>query len=151
MGRVALTHRAPLSATRRDGRWPVLPFEASTPSSGWAILGVLSIHDGFHSLAERRSWALHCEVASRLADHPGIVQRARARVEQWLADPARHPYAAAWKALLDAPMDELSAALRSKEEPMITLRQVSPFAGALDTRTRWRILKQPDLTNRETR
>jgi len=107
--------------------------------------------EGLYCLADLRSWALHCEVAKQLADRPEILTRARARVEAWCRDPGLHPYAMAWKTLLEAPVPELQDALRSKDETMCTLRQASPFAGALDSKTRWKILKQPHVSRHETR
>lgn len=104
---------------------------------------------GFHNLAEARSWALHQEVAARLDTQPELVERARRRVATWLLDPSRHPYASAWKELLSGDIPELQNALVRKDTEMCTLRQASPFAGALDNRTRWRILKQPELRKRE--
>lgn len=103
----------------------------------------------FHSLAEKRSWALHLEVARRLTDRPELRERALERVRCWLKDPARHPYAHDWQRLLTGELSELQAALASRAKKMCTLRQASPFAGALDSRTRWQILKRPDLTQRE--
>jgi len=37
------------------------------------------------------------------------------------------------------PLSELETALAERSERMHDLRQVSPFAGILDARTRWRI------------
>ena len=105
----------------------------------------------FHSLAEARSWALHREVAARLTGHPELVERAKQRVSQWLASPSQHPYAAAWNELLHSPVENLQRALLDKSSAMCSLRQASPFAGALDARTRRAILKQPELRPRETR
>jgi hypothetical protein len=105
--------------------------------------------DDFHSLAEARSWALHSEVARRLPSSPQLIERAQRRVEQWLKDPARHPYASSWSQLLSLETPELVMALARKDAEMCTLRQASPFAGALDSRTRWEILKQPALRSRE--
>jgi hypothetical protein len=103
----------------------------------------------FHSLAEKRSWALHQEVARRLSDQPELRERALKRVRSWLTVPARHPYATDWQLLLEGSLPELQAALASASKRMCTIRQASPFAGALDSRTRWQILKRPDLTHRE--
>lgn len=104
----------------------------------------------FHSLAEARSLALHQEVAARLEKHPDIVEKAKKRVERWLADPARHPYAHDWQLLLALSIERLASELVSTSSRMCTLRQASPFAGALDNQTRWRILKQAELRSRET-
>lgn len=109
----------------------------------------MSIYRDFHSLAEARSWALHREVAARLRAQPELVQRAAERVARWLARPTEHPYAAAWNELLQVPIEKLQKALVDKGSRMCTLRQASPFAGALDAPTRWKILKQPELRGRE--
>ncbi len=100
---------------------------------------------------DKRSWALHQEVARRLRLQPHHVGRARERVAQWLEDRARHPYASAWQQLLDGDLETLCEALTSSDAKMCTLRQASPFAGTLDSRTRWQILKRVDLRPRETR
>jgi len=101
--------------------------------------------EAFHSLADRRSCALHRAVAARLPEEPGSLERARARVDRWLEEPKEHPHAQAWKELLEGDLDQICTALGSTSEHMTTLRQASPFAGALDSRERWRILKHPDL------
>ncbi len=107
--------------------------------------------DGFHSLAEARSWALHQEVAAQLAVKPELLMRARRRVADWMKESVRHPYAAAWHDVLLLPPPRLQQALIDKSDQMIALRQSSPFAGALDAATRWKILKRPELRPRETR
>jgi hypothetical protein len=109
----------------------------------------MSAVEGFHSLAEARSWALHAEVATRLAASPELVLAARQRIARWLTRPAEHPYAAAWGELLQLPVEQVRQALTDKDERMCALRQASPFAGALDAATRWRILKRPELRPRE--
>lgn len=93
--------------------------------------------DELHSLADKRSRALHEAVALRLTEQPELLSRARRRVQEWLGDPSSHPYALDWKALLDGPLAELIQAMTSTSPRMCTLRQASPFAGALDNRTRW--------------
>jgi len=68
------------------------------------------------------------------------VEEARARVRRWLDDrTVARPYVEAWRALLERPQEELMAALSESSEHMHDLRQVSPFAGVLDPRARWRI------------
>lgn len=104
--------------------------------------------EAFHSLADRRSWALHVEVARRLKSDESVLTRARQRVQGWLDSPGAHPYAEGWAQLLAADLDHLTAALENPEPHMCTLRQASPFAGALDQTTRWRILKSPELRGR---
>lgn len=92
------------------------------------------------ALAEERSRALHLAVAERLQADPALIDEARVRVRGWLRDgTVAYPYAQAWQALLDRPLGDLVAALGERSERMHDLRQVSPFAGTLDPRTRWRI------------
>jgi len=104
--------------------------------------------DALRDLAERRSCALHRAVAELLPHRPDLLARARQRVDTWLEDAGSHPYATAWKELLSLELLDLCEALGSSGEPMVTLRQASPFAGALDSRTRWRILKTSELSGR---
>jgi hypothetical protein len=98
----------------------------------------------FHSLAEKRSWALHQEVARRFVSQPELLGRARRRVEGWLEHPGEHPSAERWSELLALDVASLVQALGDTGAEMCTLRQASPFAGALDARTRWLILAQPE-------
>jgi hypothetical protein len=51
------------------------------------------------------------------------------------------PYAQAWADLLARPLPEVVAFLRDEGNDAAALRQVSPFAGVLDARTRWRVLR----------
>lgn len=93
-----------------------------------------------HELAAERSRALHAAVAERLAADPRLVAGARLRVDSWLADGSvARAYAEAWRDLLARPFPDLLEALVEPTERMHDLRQVSPFAGVLDPRTRWRI------------
>ena len=93
-----------------------------------------------HALAERRSIAYHDAIAMRLGDDPQLLARARERVREWLEHGAAPEfYARAWATLLDQPLAELQRSLREPGERMTALRQVSPFAGALAPRERWRL------------
>jgi hypothetical protein len=91
-------------------------------------------------IAEERSIAYHGEIASLLAERPELLDAARARVDEWLRDGSvARIYAEAWRDVLDGTLEQISAALVDRSERSRALRQVSPFAGALDPRTRWRI------------
>jgi len=121
-------------------------------TGGWVVpakpLGYsvqVSSRPDLHNLADARSWALHQAVASLLTERPDLIERARGRVAAWLSEPSGHPYATDWKALLEGKLEDLQAALLSTGPRMCTLRTASPFAGALDNRTRWRILKRAEL------
>jgi hypothetical protein len=91
-----------------------------------------------HRTAERRSLAYHSAIAERLVRDPSILERARARVAGWTAAGEVHPkWSAAWAELLARPSTEICDKLCEPSEHMTALRQVTPFAGVLDSRTRW--------------
>jgi len=104
-------------------------------------------------LAAERSRALHVAVGERLRADPRLVEAARIRVRGWLeSGSVAHPYAQAWISLLGRSLDELIEALGEDSERMHDLRQVSPFAGVLDPRSRWRIHREVgERRARETR
>lgn len=95
-----------------------------------------------HRTAERRSRAMHVEIAAHL-DEAGLAN-ARARVDRWLVDggPVDPRWAAQWHALLAAPLDEVVAAITRDDPETVQLRQTTPFAGALSNATRWRIIRE---------
>jgi hypothetical protein len=89
-----------------------------------------------------RSLALHREVARRLRRDPRLLDRARIRVEIWLENESVDRFwAEAWKEVLDSGLEAVVERLEERSERAHDLRQVSPFAGVLDPRTRWSILK----------
>lgn len=99
--------------------------------------------DGRHALAEETSLELHRAVADRLRADPSLVERARARVRAWLREgPVSRPVAEAWSALLAEPVERLAAFLTDPGQRARDLRQTSPFAGALDPRTRWTVWRR---------
>jgi hypothetical protein len=96
-----------------------------------------------HRVAEERSLALHREVARRLREAPELVVIARRRVRLWLASGSvPEHWAARWGEILEGSLDEVIAALTDPGEEACDLRQASPFAGALEPRTRWAILRR---------
>lgn len=96
-----------------------------------------------HEIAEERSLVLHEEIARRLVDDPSALTRARARVEEWIRRGSVHPdYAMAWREVLARPLPEIVAFLSDRGEAARSLRQVSPFAGLVPPRTRWRIWRE---------
>ncbi len=96
-----------------------------------------------HRLAEERSLALHRAIADKLASDPETLERARARVRRWLesAEVSAH-WARGWDEVLSRPLSEIRAFLVDQSEEARGLRQVTPFAGAIDPRTRWRIWRE---------
>jgi hypothetical protein len=96
-----------------------------------------------HQLAEERSLALHREVASRLLDRPELLDSARERVRSWLETGRVSVFwAEAWNEVLEGTVDEVVARITDPSEHSCDLRQSSPFAGALDPRVRWEILRR---------
>ena len=104
-----------------------------------------------HRLAEERSLELHRTIAALLERDPALVERARVRVRGWLKDGSVHPhYASAWDRLLDGPLESLRRLLVDEGEHARALRHVTPFAGVVDPRTRWKIWREVrERTNRE--
>jgi hypothetical protein len=90
-----------------------------------------------------RSIALHREVATRLLREPLLLDAARARVERWLREDAiDRRWGEAWLDLLSGGVDAVVSLLIDRSDRAHDLRQVSPFAGVLDARTRWAILRR---------
>jgi hypothetical protein len=101
------------------------------------------VTDGRHAAAEDVSLELHRAVAERLLEDPTLVERARDRVAGWLRDGSvARPYAEAWQAVLAGPVEAVARFLADRGEKARQMRQASPFAGALDPRTRWSIWRR---------
>lgn len=93
--------------------------------------------------AIRRSLALHEAVRNVVKEDSSQLDKARARVAKWLETGLVHDdYAQAWRDLLARPFAEICDALVERSERMNDLRQVSPFAGSLTARERWKILRE---------
>ena len=85
---------------------------------------------------ETRSLALHAAVASRLLADPSLWERARERVLGWRAMGSRHPHLlSAWDGLLEAPIEQVVAALVDPGDRGQRLRRSSPFAFVLTSAT----------------
>lgn len=98
---------------------------------------------GLHGRAEERSLALHRVVARRLVEDPRIVERARERVRGWLAErTVGDGWARAWLGVLERPAPEIASLLCDPGLHACALRQSSPFAGVLDPRERWAVLRE---------
>lgn len=99
-----------------------------------------------HELHDRRSLAIHALIAERIRADPGLLERPRGRVAEWLRSPTMNPrYARAWAELLDGPLEALIAVLLDPGEVATDLRHVSPFAGIVDMQTRDRIWREVKL------
>lgn len=108
------------------------------------MVGILKEMRGVtHQLAEERSLALHCEVARQLRVRPELLGTARERVRSWLELGCVSRYwAEAWNEALGGTLDEVIARITDPSQHARDLRQTSPFAGALDPRVRWEILRR---------
>jgi hypothetical protein len=90
-----------------------------------------------------RSIALHEAVAEKLRSTPEILERARIKVDEWLArGGASTPLLVRWREILARPREEVAAQLTARSEEADWLRKASPFAGALEPRERERILRE---------
>lgn len=96
-----------------------------------------------HRLSEERSLALHREVARQLRVNPELLETARNRVRDWLETGfVSRVWAEAWNDALKGSLDDVIARITDPSERARDLRQTSPFAGAIDPRLRWRVLRQ---------
>jgi len=102
-----------------------------------------------HHVAEERSLALHREVARRLRAAPELLERARQRVARWQRDGSvARPWADAWGDVLGHSLDEVIATITNPGQEGSDLRQSSPFAGVIDSKTRWQILRDCERDRR---
>lgn len=121
-----LTDRRPLSAAVHERR----KHAASTIDITHLLPELTDDSPRGHRLAELRSLALHRLVGERLDE--SRLEDAQARVSAWRERGNVHPaYVAAWEQILTLPIAELAARIGADTEEMRTLRQSSPFAGAL--------------------
>jgi hypothetical protein len=82
-------------------------------------------------------------VAERLRPDPTVRRRARARVDSWFREHAvAAVWARGWDELLGRPVDAPSARLVEDSEATRALRQVTPFAGVVGPRERFRIWRE---------
>ena len=95
-----------------------------------------------HKLAAERSLAFHRVIARRVTQDPAVLERARQRVQDWLAQTPDRPFAREWEKILAGNAESVAAFLVDRSELADELRQSSPFAGVLDARERWRIWRE---------
>jgi hypothetical protein len=96
-----------------------------------------------HDLHLEQSLALHTAVAHRLRSQPEVLDRARRRIDEWFADGGSStPLLLRWRVILALPPEQIAAVLTERSEEAAWLRKASPFAGALASRERERILRE---------
>ncbi len=95
-----------------------------------------------HRIPELRSIAFHRLVAERLDDE--LLATARGRVDGWISDGGRVApvWAERWREILSRPPPEIARVLVEDNERMRDLRQVTPFAGAVEPQERWQIIRE---------
>ncbi len=95
-----------------------------------------------HEMVDERSLALHRAVAAKLLEDPEVLERARQRVLEWLETAAvDRRSAVAWREVLERSPFEVARFLCDTSQRARDLRQSSPFAGSLEPRERWAILR----------
>jgi predicted protein tyrosine phosphatase len=89
-----------------------------------------------------RSLALHEAVARRVLDDPSVLERARAKLEEWIDRGGRSTsLLVQWREVLSRSPADVAAFLTDPSEAAAQLRSASPFAGVLDPQTRLAILR----------
>ncbi len=98
--------------------------------------------DHGHRIPELRSIAFHRLVAERLDEE--LLATARDRVDGWISggSPVAPLWAERWREVLSRPLPEIARLLTEDSERMRDLRQVTPFAGAVEPQERWRIIRE---------
>jgi hypothetical protein len=94
---------------------------------------------------QRRSLALNCALADRLEDDPALVGIAFDNLVRLRSVHPRGPVVDSfdqWQRLLEGPLSELVAVLRSESVEAQQLRQNSPFAGVLSQKERRQVLEE---------
>jgi hypothetical protein len=83
---------------------------------------------------------LPAAIAARLEEDPALLVTACRRVAHWIELGTPHPhYALAWEEILGSSVSIIKARLVDPSEKGRELRQVTPFAGLIGPRERWRI------------
>lgn len=97
---------------------------------------------------ERFPYELHVLLAAKLRDHPELRDLARANIRRMRETP-RAPMAEGWvdrwEEILDMPADAAEREMLRGDDLGSDLRQMSPFAGALDQDEREIALKKAQL------
>ena len=94
------------------------------------------------NLHDRRSLELHRAAARHLQEQPDWLERAKQRVAAWREAPQAPHYAELWAEILARPLPRIIEFITSDTELAQKLRASSPFAGILEPRERWEILKK---------
>ena len=90
-----------------------------------------------------RSLALHAAVAERLREEPALLERARRKLDEWIARGGRSTsLLIKWRSVLAGSPADVATFLTDPSQHAAWLRSASPFAGVLDPETRLAILRR---------
>lgn len=142
-----------LAQLARTSQSTIAAYEAGTKSPTLRTLERLATASGLEATIEfappmtredRRSLALHREIAKHLAQHPeATLKRARRTLERMLeSNPSARPLLSKWQGLLAGPIPEIIEVLYDPRPSARELRHVTPFAGVLRARERARIYRE---------
>jgi hypothetical protein len=96
-----------------------------------------------HDLALERSRVLHRRIAERLREDPDLLVAAKRRVARWRAEGSvALKWVEAWERWLALEPRALAERLGAGDQEACSMRQVTPFAGVVDPRERWRIWRE---------
>lgn len=124
----------------------VADYESGRRSPTWRTLARIARAAGSEAVVsfvppltreDRRSLALHEEIARRLTSDPGLVHPAERVLERMQrANPKAEPLLSTWKAILALPVPLICVILRDASPIARELRHVTPFAGILSASER---------------
>lgn len=97
-----------------------------------------------HRQIDERSLAFGRAIATKLADRPELIGRARATIDRWMrsASPRLRPALQEWLETLEGPIEGVVALMTSRDERSTRLRQSNPFAGVLTSAERNAIIRR---------
>ncbi len=98
-----------------------------------------------HEWIDRRSLALHEEVAGILEQQPELLHKAKETLARWIQQqqPNEPAVMREWQNILESwPLEKILELLRSSSEEARRLRQSSPFCGFLTAEKRLAIFKE---------
>jgi transcriptional regulator with XRE-family HTH domain len=150
--RCALT-QTELAELAQTSQPTIAAYEAGTKSPNLSTLEKLARAVGLEASVDfmvpmtredRRSLALHREIAKRLEQYPeATLERARSALARMMAvNPGATELLSRWRRLLDGPVEEIVEILRDPRPTARELRHVTPFGGILTARERANIYRR---------
>lgn len=86
-----------------------------------------------HRILDARSLAMHCRIAQKISQRPGLIDKAADNLARWNAkSQGQQPiYLQEWQEILNRPWPEIADLITSMSEEATRLRSSTPFAGIL--------------------